>query len=94
MDSHVDRSVSCCCVDFTLNEYTGRTVFGFGGESLSVAQSAMIAQWFAGKELALALGMNLALARVGSVINDVVSVQVATSYPVYYALWVGFGVCT
>ena len=40
-----------------------------------------------------ALGLNLALARVGSVINDVVSVQVAQAFEVYTALWVGFGVC-
>ena len=33
--------------------WIGRVVFGFGGESLSVAQSAMIAKWFVGKELAL-----------------------------------------
>ena len=73
--------------------WAGRTIFGFGGESLSVAASAMIAQWFAGKELAFALGVNLALARVGSVINDAVSVQVATVLPVAYAFWVGAGVC-
>ena len=73
--------------------WAGRTLFGFGGESLSVAASAMIAQWFSGKELAFALGVNLALARVGSVVNDAVSVQVATRLPVYWAFWVGFGVC-
>jgi MFS family permease len=73
--------------------WMGRIVFGFGGESLSVAQSAMLAQWFAGKELAFALGINLALARVGSVVNDAVSVQIATQSPVENALWVGFGVC-
>ena len=73
--------------------FIGRTVFGFGGESLSVAMSAYIAQWFTGKELALALGMNLALARVGSVINDATSSAIAASYPIYYALWAGFFVC-
>ena len=73
--------------------FIGRTVFGFGGESLSVAMSAYIAQWFTGKELALALGMNLALARVGSVINDATSQAIASSFPIYYALWAGFFVC-
>ena len=43
-----------------------------------------------GKELAFALGVNLALARVGSVINDVVS---AVLTPVYMAYWVGSAVC-
>lgn len=74
--------------------FVGRTVFGFGGESLSVAQSALIAQWFSGKELAMALGLNLALARVGSVVNDVVSAQLAGNYlHVYYAYWAGAFVC-
>lgn len=73
--------------------WVGRTIFGFGGESLSVAASAMVAQWFSGKELAFALGVNLALARIGSVINDAVSVQVATHFPVYWSFWVGTIVC-
>lgn len=76
--------------------YVGRTVFGLGGESLSVAMSAMIAQWFTGKELALALGMNLALARVGSVINDEASeaiAEVVGPQKLYWVLWVGLLVC-
>jgi len=74
--------------------WLGRTVFGFGGESLCVAQSALIASWFAGRELAFALGLNLALGRIGSVINDAVSVQIATRAPVYWAFWAALGVCT
>lgn len=73
--------------------WVGRTIFGFGGESLSVAQSALIASWFAGKELAFALGLNLALARLGSVINDLVSVAVANNDSVAAAFWVGAMVC-
>ena len=38
------------------------------------------------------MGVNLALARVGSVVNDVVSAAIATNLPVYYAYWVGAGV--
>jgi hypothetical protein len=37
--------------------------------------------------------MNLALARCGSVINDVASLAIAQSFHVYTALWVGVGVC-
>lgn len=73
--------------------WAGRTVFGFGGESLSVAQSALIASWFGGKELAFALGLNLSLARLGSVINDKVSNYLASDYSVPTAFWAGFGVC-
>ena len=73
--------------------WAGRTVFGFGGESLSVAQSALIASWFSGKELAFALGLNLSLARMGSVINDKASDYISFAYSVPSAFWVGFGVC-
>lgn len=59
--------------------FVGRTVFGFGGESLGVAQSAFIAAYFQGKELAFAMGVNLALARVGSVVNNLVSAAIATN---------------
>ena len=35
----------------------GRTLYGFGGESLTVAQCTIIANWFIGKELAFAFGL-------------------------------------
>lgn len=50
----------------------GRVVFGMGGESMQVAQSSIISVWFKGKELAFALGLNLSIARLGSVINGIV----------------------
>lgn len=50
----------------------GRVVFGMGGESMQVAQSSIISVWFKGKELAFALGLNLSVARLGSVINGIV----------------------
>src|SRR5438874_879912 len=37
----------------------GRIVFGIGSETMIVAQSAIIARWFTGKELALAFGISL-----------------------------------
>jgi MFS family permease len=48
----------------------GRVVFGLGGESMSVAQSAIVSMWFKGKELAFALGINLSVSRLGSVLNS------------------------
>ena len=50
----------------------GRIIFGMGGESMGVAQSAIISVWFKGKELAFALGLNLSVSRLGSVINAAV----------------------
>lgn len=45
---------------------TGRLVFGLGAESLIVAVTAAVAQWFRGKELSFAFGINLLIARLGS----------------------------
>lgn len=45
---------------------TGRLVFGLGAESLIVAVTTALAQWFRGKELSFAFGLNLTIARLGS----------------------------
>ena len=44
----------------------GRLIFGLGAESLIVAITTAIAKWFKGKELSLAFGLNLTIARLGS----------------------------
>ena len=68
----------------------GRFVFGLGGESISVAQSALVERWFGETELALGLGAALSIGRLGSVINNAVSPYVATvTFHVSAALWVG-----
>ena len=71
----------------------GRFVFGLGGESMTVAQSAIVSSWFQGKELAFAFGINLSVARIGSSINGPVETALADSYSVGFALMVGFGIC-
>jgi len=47
---------------------TGRLVFGMGAESLVVAVTTAIAKWFKGKELSFALGIDLMLARGGTLL--------------------------
>jgi MFS family permease len=44
----------------------GRLIFGLGAESLIVAVTTALAQWFRGKELSFAFGINLTIARLGS----------------------------
>ncbi|KAJ3382290.1 hypothetical protein HDU92_004858 [Lobulomyces angularis] len=73
--------------------YLGRAVFGFGGESLFVAQTRMTTDWFKGKELAFALGVNLAMARMGSVGNDFISPLIGLNYGIPEAMWFGFLTC-
>lgn len=71
----------------------GRVVFGFGGESMTVAQSTIISLWFKGKELNFAMGLNLSIARLGSVINGLVVPRVYTATNLGTALMVGAIVC-
>ncbi len=46
--------------------YTGAAIFGLGSEIAGVAVTRSIAKWFKGKEMALAMGLQLALARLGT----------------------------
>jgi MFS family permease len=49
---------------------TGRLVFGLGAESMIVAVTAALGQWFKGKQLGFAFGLNLSIARAGSYAAD------------------------
>ncbi|KAF4653315.1 hypothetical protein FOL47_010596 [Perkinsus chesapeaki] len=60
----------------------GRVVYGLGGESMNVAQTTLLASWFRGHEIAFALGLNLSIARFGSVLNDVLSPPIELRYGV------------
>lgn len=71
----------------------GRVIFGFGGESLGVAQSSLLAMWFKGKETAFAMGLQLSIARMGSVINDWVSPEINDRFSTSYAFWFGACIC-
>lgn len=46
--------------------YSGCALFGLGSEIAGVAVTRSIAKWFKGKEMALAMGLQLALARLGT----------------------------
>jgi len=49
---------------------TGRFILGIGSEPLIVAVTTALAKWFKGKELSFAFGVNLLIARLGSVSAD------------------------
>jgi hypothetical protein len=67
----------------------GRVIFGLGGESLSVCSSAIVSKWFAGQELAFALGINLSFSRLGSVANDLISPWAVEAVSLPFALLIG-----
>jgi MFS family permease len=48
----------------------GRIILGLGSEPLIVAITTALAKWFKGKELSFAFGINLTIARLGSVAAD------------------------
>jgi len=48
----------------------GRVFLGIGSEPLIVAITTALAKWFKGKELSFAFGLNLTIARLGSVAAD------------------------
>jgi MFS family permease len=50
--------------------WASRCLLGIGSEPLIVAITTALAKWFKGKELSFAFGVNLLIARVGSVAAD------------------------
>lgn len=48
----------------------GRFILGMGAESLIAAVTTALAKWFKGKEIGLAFGVNLTIARLGSTATD------------------------
>jgi MFS family permease len=74
--------------------YLGRFVFGWGSESLVVAQSAIFARWFKGKELALSFGIGLTLSRLGTLFSFNTEALIADFFKDYrYALWAAVLFC-
>src|SRR5262245_542149 len=58
----------------------GRLVFGLGAESLNVAVTAALGQWFKGKQLGFAFGLNLSLSRAGSYAADLSPAWARSAY--------------
>lgn len=73
--------------------YAGRFLFGIGGETLGVLQSQITSTWFREKELALALGLNICIGRLGSVLNDVLTPFAGKIGNVVFASWLGVLFC-
>lgn len=67
----------------------GRLIYGLGSESLIITQNKILAKWFRGKELALAFGLNLMVARLGTfaALNSAARIE-ALSGSWKLAIWV------
>lgn len=64
----------------------GRALFGIGGEAISVIQASITSEWFKNKELAFALGLNICIARFGSVVSRNGTRERLHSYFTYFNL--------
>ncbi len=67
----------------------GYSVFGVGAEVAGITVSKIIAKWFKDKELALAMGVQVALARIGSQVAYAVAIPMARSYNLSTPLMIG-----
>jgi MFS family permease len=74
--------------------YAGRFVFGWGSESLVVAQSAIFTRWFKGKELAFSFGVGLTISRLGTLFSFNTEALIAEYFGDYRAaLWAAVLLC-
>jgi MFS family permease len=74
--------------------YFGRFIFGWGSESLVVAQSAIFARWFKGKELAFSFGIGLTISRLGTLFSFNTEALIAEYFGDYRAaLWAAVLLC-
>ncbi len=68
----------------------GFAIFGVGTEAIGITISKAVVRWFKGKELALAMGMQMAIARLGTLLALALSIPLAKAYsvkgPITFAL--------
>ena len=71
----------------------GRFIFGLGGENMTAGQGAVTSVWFKGKELNMAFGLQMSIARLGATMNGPVENWAAEEESVGYGLMLGLKVC-
>ena len=67
----------------------GYSLFGVGAEVAGITVTKIIAKWFQGKEMATAMGVQVALARVGSQAAYAVAIPVARAYEITTPILIG-----
>jgi MFS family permease len=73
----------------------GRFLLGLGAEPLIVAVTTALAKWFKGRELSFAFGLNLTIARLGSVSADWSPAWARSSFDTWQGpLWVAVAIAT
>ncbi|OMJ66286.1 hypothetical protein SteCoe_36920 [Stentor coeruleus] len=72
----------------------GRALFGIGAESLELAQTIILVNWFTGKELSMSIGLGNSISFLGIMMNQNLQPIIADHTSVSFAIWVGFILCT
>lgn len=67
----------------------GYSIFGVGAEVAGITVSKIIAKWFRGKEMATAMGVQVALARIGSQAGYAVAIPLARAWGISAPVMVG-----
>ena len=60
----------------------GFAIFGVGTEATGITISKAVVRWFKGKEMALAMGMQMAIARLGTALAVAISIPLAKKFTV------------
>jgi MFS family permease len=69
----------------------GRVIFGFGGESIQVAQGVLLCRWFKSGGLGFAMSMVFSCSRAGTMLNDIISPYIAANHGgVVSSFWFAF----
>lgn len=58
----------------------GRVIFGFGGESIQVAQGVLLCRWFKSGGLGFAMSMVFSCSRAGTMLNDILSPYISANH--------------
>ena len=68
----------------------GFAIFGVGTEATGITISKAVVRWFKGKEMALAMGMQMSIARLGTALAVAISIPLAKKFtvtaPILFAL--------
>lgn len=67
----------------------GYSIFGVGAEVAGITVTKIIARWFKGKEMATAMGVQVALARIGSQAAYSIAIPVARNFNIETPVLIG-----
>ncbi|MDD4820118.1 MAG: MFS transporter, partial [Flavobacteriales bacterium] len=67
----------------------GYSIFGVGAEVAGITVTKIIAKWFKGREMATAMGVQVALARIGSQAAYSIAIPVATAFSIETPVFIG-----